>query len=100
MDTLPQPQKDLDKLEMTRRGRRLMRRKMDTVLATWNVRTLKRPGKLKEIREEMDKYGIKIRALQEIRWKGQRTIVSGNHILMYSGGDTGSKGLAFCFISL
>jgi hypothetical protein len=34
---------------------RLMRRKMDTVLATWNVRTLKRPGKLKEIREEMDK---------------------------------------------
>jgi exonuclease III len=80
---------------MTRRGRRLMRRKMDTVLATWNVRALKRPGKLKEIREEMDKYGIKIGALQEIRWKGPGTIVSGNHILMYSGVDTGSKGVGF-----
>jgi hypothetical protein len=43
---------------MTWRGRRLTRRKMDTVLTTWNVRNLKRPGKLKEIREETDKYGI------------------------------------------
>jgi hypothetical protein len=68
-----------------------MRRKMDIVLATWNVRTLKRPGKLKE----MDKYRIKIGALQERRWKGQGIIVSGNHILMYSGGDTGSKGVGF-----
>jgi hypothetical protein len=33
---------------MTRRGRRLMKSKMDTVLATWNVRTLKRPGKLRK----------------------------------------------------
>jgi hypothetical protein len=49
---------------MTRRGRRLMRRKMDTVLATWIVRTLKRPGRsrkrwLDDLEEDLRKLGVK-----------------------------------------
>jgi hypothetical protein len=42
---------------MTRRGRRLMRRKMDTVLATWNVRTRKVEGNYLE--EDLRKLGVK-----------------------------------------
>ncbi|PSN42311.1 hypothetical protein C0J52_11147, partial [Blattella germanica] len=57
----------------------------DITLATWNVRTLERPGKLKELRSELDKYGVKIAALQELRWRGEGMMVSGQHILMYSG---------------
>ncbi|PSN40976.1 hypothetical protein C0J52_10990 [Blattella germanica] len=85
----------MDNSVTTRHVKRLKRRKTDSTSATWNVRTLKRPGKLKELRSELDKYGVKIAALQELRWRGEGMMVSGQHILMYSGGEEGSKGTGF-----
>jgi exonuclease III len=46
-------------------------------IATWNVRTLYRAGAMREMVKEMDKYKIDICALQEIRWKGQKTELTG-----------------------
>uniref|UniRef100_T1HY47 WD_REPEATS_REGION domain-containing protein n=1 Tax=Rhodnius prolixus TaxID=13249 RepID=T1HY47_RHOPR len=48
-------------------------------LATWNVRSLGKPGALKTLREELDKYGIEIAALQEIRWGKEGTFRAGEY---------------------
>ena len=58
----------------------------------------KETWKLKEIRKKTDRYGIKLLALQEIRWKGEGMITSENHIFMYSEDITSNKGTRF-FIS-
>jgi hypothetical protein len=39
-------------------------------LATWNVRSLYRPGALAKLKDELNKYGIAITAVQKIRWSG------------------------------
>jgi prephenate dehydratase len=39
----------------------------DRKLATWNVRSLNRPGALAKLKDELNKYGIAITAVQEIR---------------------------------
>lgn len=39
-------------------------------IGTWNVRTLNRPGSLKELIAEAKKGGLDIIALQEVRWLG------------------------------
>jgi hypothetical protein len=36
-------------------------------LATWNARSLYRPGALAKLNDELNKYGIAITAVQEIR---------------------------------
>jgi len=35
-------------------------------LATWNVRSLCRPGALAKLKDELKKYGIAITAVQEV----------------------------------
>ena len=65
-DTLRILDTRMDNSVTTRHVKRLKRRKTDITLAIWNVRTLKRPGKLKKLRSELDKYGVKIAALQEL----------------------------------
>ncbi|PNF29447.1 hypothetical protein B7P43_G04559 [Cryptotermes secundus] len=37
-------------------------------LGTWNVKTLNKPGAMKSVLEQIDKYNMKITAIQEIRW--------------------------------
>ena len=39
-------------------------------MGTWNVRTLRRPGALHELRKVITSYGADVVALQEMRWKG------------------------------
>jgi len=53
-------------------GRRPRKRNKvkDTTLATWNVRILYWPGALAKLKDELNKYGIVIAAVQEIRWSG------------------------------
>src|SRR6218665_432532 len=38
-------------------------------VGTWNVRTMRRPGKLTNVIGEMKKAGLKILGLSEVRWK-------------------------------
>jgi hypothetical protein len=57
----------------------------DMMLATWNVRSLCRPGALAKLKEELKRYGITIAAVQEIRWIGSEIFDSGDFILCCSG---------------
>jgi exonuclease III len=54
-------------------------------LATWNVRSLYRPGVLVKLKNELNKYGIAITAVQGIRWIGREIFDSGDYIVCYSG---------------
>ena len=57
-----------------------------TRIGTWNVRTLYETGKSAQVAREMDRYGMEVLGLSEVRWTscGQVTLASG-HILLYSG---------------
>jgi hypothetical protein len=57
----------------------------DRTLATWNVRSLYRPGALDKLKEELNKYGIAITAVQEIRWRGSEIMWRGSEI--FDSGD-------------
>ena len=65
-------------------------------MATWNVRTMLKPGKMQEIVGEVRKYGIDFVALQEVRWKGQGEINKLDYTLKYSGAEKqGKHGVGF-----
>jgi hypothetical protein len=55
------------------------------MLATWNILSLYRPGVLAKLKDELNKYGIAITAVQEIRWSGNEIFDSGDFIVCYSG---------------
>jgi len=55
------------------------------MLATWNVRSLYRPGALAKLKGELNKYGIAITAVQEIRWSGSEIFDSGDFIVCCCG---------------
>lgn len=77
-------------------------RKMTTLkLATWNVRTMLQAGKMEEIAGEVQKYGMDLVALQEIRWVGNGRIRKRGYDLFYSGPEirTGQAGTGFIISS-
>lgn len=49
-------------------------RKNGLLFGTWNVRTLFKPGAAQNIVKEIEKYKLKIVALQEIRWDDTGTL--------------------------
>ena len=53
------------------------------MFATWDVRSLYRPGALAKLKDELNKNGIAIIALQEIRWSGSEIFDSGDFIVCY-----------------
>ena len=61
--------------------------------AIWNVRALFQKGKLASVQQEMNRSGINILGLSEIRWKGAGRISSENTTIIYSGGDSHSRGV-------
>lgn len=72
------------------------KRKMDMIFGTWNTRSLYRSGALKEILNEMTKYGIDILAVQEMRWKGSGIFDTRTHTVLRSGkNDKSELGVAF-----
>ena len=60
------------------------------------------PGRMNEIANEMQKFGINVLALQEIRWVGQGRIDKKNFTMFYSGPKTrtGLGGTGFMIDSL
>src|SRR5215469_2885576 len=63
-------------------------------IATWNVRTLNRGGKLENLKAEMQKNDVSILGVSEVRWKGQGEIRSGDYTVYYSGGERAERGVA------
>ena len=63
-------------------------------IGTWNVRTLRRDGKLENLLVEMDKCKVNIIGLSEVRWLDKGEIVSGKYTMFYSGGTTCERGVA------
>ena len=63
-------------------------RRNNTVVGTWNVRTLNGPGKVDELTHTMNRYKWNVIGLCETRWKGmgERTTHEG-HKLYFSGRD-------------
>jgi hypothetical protein len=52
------------------------KRRKDLRLATWNVRSLYRPGGLRITINELRKYKIAIAAIQETRWNKSAMVIT------------------------
>ena len=74
-------------------GRRITKDKK-TKIATWNVRTLNRAGSKENIIQEMERLGIVILGLSEVRWTGSGKEQIGKDIMIYSGGEKYERGVA------
>ena len=57
---------------------------------TWNVRTMNRPGKLENIKNEMKRLSIDILGLSEVRWREKGDFEDGDTKVIYSG-ETGLR---------
>jgi hypothetical protein len=42
----------------------------------------------------MEKNGVSIMGVSEVRWKGQGEMRSGNYIVYYSGGEKSERGVS------
>ena len=69
----------------------------EITLATWNVQTMLKPGRMKETMEEIGKARVDVVAVQEIRWQEQGRIDKKDFSLFYSGPKerTGRYGIGF-----
>ena len=73
---------------------RRMTKDNKTKMATWNVRTLNRAGSKENIIQEMERLGIAILGLSEVRWTGSGKEQIGKDIMIYSGGEKHERGVA------
>ena len=66
-------------------------------IATWNVTTLLKPGKLQELTEQISETKLDIVAVQETRWSGNGFIKKNNFLFYYGGPKTrtGQAGTGF-----
>jgi len=61
-------------------------RARNTIIGTWNVRTLRAAGKVEELTHEMSRYQWHIIGLCDVRWKNMgETTTQEDHKLYYSG---------------
>jgi exonuclease III len=63
-------------------------------IATWNVRTMNRPGKLENIIAEMNRYKIDVMGLCETRWQGQDDYECDGIRVISAGGQASQRGVA------
>ena len=60
--------------------------KKDFRIGTWNVRTLRQTGKLAQAGKIMEKYGLMILGMSEVRWNECGELVTTNgHTMLWSG---------------
>ena len=72
-------------------------RKHSLKIATWNVRTLYKKGKLDLAKQEMDRMKINILGLSAVRWTGSGIIPTDDKKIIYSGGDSHERGVGIIF---
>ncbi|VVC33729.1 Endonuclease/exonuclease/phosphatase [Cinara cedri] len=70
--------------------------KKDSSFGTWNVRTLFKSGAVHNIVNEVEKYKVKLTALQEIRWANTGTI-NINETTIFYGSCTDQRQLGTGF---
>jgi len=67
-------------------------------IGTWSVRTLNRGGKLENLEKEMQKNEVSVLGVNEVRWKEQGEIRSGDYTVYYTvynaEGERAGKGVA------
>jgi len=68
----------------------------DLSFGTWNVRTLYKPGAIHNLLNEVEKYRVKLTALQEIRWTNTGTM-NINETIMFYGSCTDQRQLGTGF---
>lgn len=71
---------------------------MDFDLATWNVRTMNRAGALRSLLLELERYKVKIAALQETRWNNKDISDVRTHTILSSGSTTGTRQFGVAFV--
>ena len=67
-------------------------------IATLNVRTMHKSGKLENIKVEMERGNITILGLTETRRKGNGDIMSDNYRIIFAGRNNNHRGVAFVLI--
>jgi len=66
-------------------------------IGAWNVRTLNVEGKLEEVKSEMERHGLSILRISEVRWMGKGDFMSDGVRVIYSGGEERERGVAIMF---
>ena len=63
-------------------------------IAPWNVRTMLQPGKLHNVKKEMERMQIGVLGVSEVRWRGSGNIRSDEVSIIYScSEDKSEKGV-------
>jgi hypothetical protein len=57
--------------------------KMDVRFGTWNIRSLYRPGALKVVARELEKFKLDLVDIQEVRWEKSGTEQAEDYIFFY-----------------
>ena len=84
---------DVDAEERTAENRRSLREKMR--IGTWNVRTMNQ-GKLDIMKREMERNGVELLGISEMRWTGMGHFMSDDYEVYYCGQETLRRnGVAF-----
>jgi len=52
-------------------------------------------GALRVVEANLERYGIAIAAIQEVRWTGEGNLKSKKHTIFYSGGQRHERGVVF-----
>ena len=73
---------------------------IDLNLATWNVRTLLRPGGLRTLADVLKTGKFDITAVQETRWPEANLLKSREYSFYYSGKMNGSREFGTGFVVL
>uniref|UniRef100_A0A8D8SEP2 Craniofacial development protein 2 n=1 Tax=Cacopsylla melanoneura TaxID=428564 RepID=A0A8D8SEP2_9HEMI len=56
-------------------------------IATWNVKTMNKEGKLENLAREMKKNNIDLMGLGEVRWIGEGELIVDEYKMVYKGGE-------------